>query len=83
MQPVPTVPELAQLGPFRGGLFIRARRMGGVAALVGMFLSPPSAQLDQLPRGNTALLRLPAVAVPRPWDVTLAANQPITVCPIG
>jgi hypothetical protein len=82
-QPVPTVPELAQLGPFRGGLFIRARRMGGVAALVGMFLSPPSAQLDQLPRGNTALLRLPAVAVPRPWDVTLAANQPITVCPIG
>lgn len=79
---VATVPYLAELGPLRGSAVIRAQRIGGMAALVGIFASPPSVQLDRLSVGDAALLRLPA-GLPKPWDVTLAAKQPITVCGVG
>jgi hypothetical protein len=80
---MPSVPDLAELGPLGGGIVFRARRIGGVAARVGTFAAPPSAQLGRLQLGNAALLRLPAGSLSRPWDVTLAADQTITVCTIG
>jgi hypothetical protein len=84
VKPIPTVPELAELSIRGGELGIRAgSNIGRIAVLLGQFALPPSAQLDRVHGGPQARVRLPRGGLSRPWAVTIAASNPVTVCVLG
>jgi hypothetical protein len=78
--PTQTVVELAELTAPRGGLQLRAPEINKTAVLVGRFSEPPGAQLERPHRGRWGALRLPTGDLALPWRVTVASNQPVTVC---
>jgi hypothetical protein len=81
VKPVHRVPELAELSLRGGELLIRSsNKISRIAVLLGQFALPPSAQLDQVYGSRQATLRLPTGGLTRPWAVTIAASDPVTVC---
>jgi hypothetical protein len=81
--PTQTAVLLAELTAPPGGLELRAAQISRTAILVGRFAEPPGAQLERPRRGHSGLLRLPSSGLALPWRVTVASNQPVTVCGLG
>ncbi len=78
--PTQTAVELAELTAPSGGLQLRAPEISNTAVLVGRFAEPPGAQLRRPRHGRVGVLRLPASGLALPWRVTVASNDPVTVC---
>jgi hypothetical protein len=82
-RPTETLAQLAELTVSPGEVRLYAPDISRTGVLLGRFAEPPIAQLDRPGGGRAGVLRLPASGVALPWRVTVASNQPVTVCGFG
>jgi hypothetical protein len=82
-RPTETLAQLAELTVSPGEVRLYAPDISRTGVLLGRFAEPPIAQLDRPGGGRAGVLRLPASGVALPWRVTVASNQPVTVCGLG
>jgi hypothetical protein len=82
-RPTETLAQLAELTIPPGAVRLDAPDVSRTGILLGRFAEPPIAQLDRPGAGRAGVLRLPASGLALPWRMTVAANQPVTVCRSG
>jgi hypothetical protein len=82
-RPTETLAQLAELTVPPGELRLYAPDVSRTGILLARFAEPPTAQLDRPGGDRAGVLRLPASGLALPWRVTVAANQPVTVCGSG